>query len=662
MHKHDHNRVVFYSKEDMLAGHYLTKSEHILERNFTELPTDINDLLELYNIKKYFDHEMYLKKWSESDIEKYKQRVELFEKYIGQFMSKVNDENVLNYHQNLVFDYVESFWKLVNDQKTFKQISADIFREILKVSPHQIRVFLKLKGLIDKYNNVIRDFLLTYQQSAEIILNICEVKKDFNEVEFFLPKSLSKEDKELIINNYIDSEECNINYLPIIENSRKTNKLKLSDKTRLKAKKKYQLEINQFFDEKSNGSSLKYGVSISYPQNYPKIKNAELEGTTIHYSYSLDFIRQNTQPYLLYRNFKSLFEYLDQYNRITLTSKLSQVGVFERSMGVRSQNEYFCGLVFNHSQMTSQAQIFTYSNILKSLDTSLEEVLQFIYTSFFSKKYGYAKNAILAMPTLNASPLERVRSIAPELESILKQYKLFVEDNHIDFELLQMSSSPCSMKDIPSLNKNKYIYLNTNNAEAVICSHLFFSDQTLLSYVEPFKEKNYITFFDLLRNEIDIYFNNYKEYQIPKIYHLIEQNYIFIDEQDRIQVTNPNRVHILKDLHKNEFSTYYHYPAKMQEEALKMEEEGLIYFDSSLLSKSEQDYFNFFLNKSEFSNGLDLRNSYLHGTQANPSKFNLHENSYLIYLKLLTLILMKIEDDLQINQNEKETNNALIKP
>ncbi|MDQ4140616.1 MAG: hypothetical protein M3142_08815, partial [Bacteroidota bacterium] len=129
------------------------------------------------------------------------------------------------------------------------------------------------------------------------------------------------------------------------------------------------------------------------------------------------------------------------------------------------------------SQMTSQAQIFTYSNVLRTLDTSLEGILQFVYTSFFAEIYGFANNASLIMPTASASPLEKVRTLAPELESVLKQYKLFVEDNQIDFELLQMSSSPSSMKDIPSLNKKKYIYLNTNNQEAIASSNLFFSDQ-----------------------------------------------------------------------------------------------------------------------------------------------------------------------------------------
>ena len=95
-------------------------------------------------------------------------------------------------------------------------------------------------------------------------------------------------------------------------------------------------------------------------------------------------------------------------------------------------------------------------------------------------------------------------------------FKLFVEDGNIDFELLQISSAPSAIKDIPSLNKNKYIYFNEDNLEMRGCSNLFFSDQTLLAYVEPFKEKHYRSFFDLLVNE-QVYFSDYEEHQKPEL-------------------------------------------------------------------------------------------------------------------------------------------------
>lgn len=107
--------------------------------------------------------------------------------------------------------------------------------------------------------------------------------------------------------------------------------------------------------------------------------------------------------------------------------------------------------------MTSHAQIIAYHKFLDNLGCSLENVIEDIFTTIFAK-YNFADNARLMIP-INISYLERVRLLAPEFESVLKQYKLFVEEG-IDFDLLQIVSSPCTIKEIPSLVSNKYIYLN----------------------------------------------------------------------------------------------------------------------------------------------------------------------------------------------------------
>ena len=74
---------------------------------------------------------------------------------------------------------------------------------------------------------------------------------------------------------------------------------------------------------------------------------------------------------------------------------------------------------------------------------------------------------------------------------------------------------------------------------------------------------------------------------------------------------------------------------------------GLLFVEKTLFTKQEISYLNYFLNKKEFTNGLDLRNKYLHGT--NPSNEIEHENDYYILLKIIILVLLKIEDDIRVN-------------
>lgn len=644
MHQTDLNKVVFHSKEDMAGGYNLQKGEHILRADTKSNYNDINEVLELYNIKKYIDNDLYLKSWSQDDITNFKQKATEYSKVVGQFMATIDDSNVVILYGNTLRNYVHSFWELINNQNIFKRISKSNFINILTNEPHLIHEILAHKGIVDYYDTEIKTFLLTYSQSAEILLSFYEVKDDFGKNQKYLPQSLNVEDKESILTNYLDSSDVNYNYIGLIQNVRNRNDFKVSDKTRLKAKRLHKGETEKFF---AGNNGMRYGVSVSFPEKATKIKDGIIDdNSVINYSYSLDFIKKNNDPYLLFQNFIILFEYLDLQYRVNLVSKKNKMGVFERIMGVHSQNEYRGGTEFNLLEMTSHIQVAGYYKVLLDSGISLENVLHQVFTSSFQEKYEFANNARFSIPSATTY-FEKVRLLAPEFESVLKQFKLFVEDGSVDFELLQISSNPTAIKDIPSLNKNKYIYFNEDNKEMVGCTNLFFSDQTSLAYVEPFKEKHYHTFFDLLVNE-QVKFSSYEEYLRPQLNYLIDKGFINIDSDDFVQITNPARVIILKDLYINEVASFYRYSFELRQEAQQMESEKIICFDSSLFSKPEQAYFNYFLNKSEFTNGLDLRNSYLHGTQANPEEIQKHEYAYFTYLKLLILTFLKIEDDLII--------------
>lgn len=650
MRNYDHDRVEFYSKEDMSAGHNLSKGEHILKGEISKNYTDINDIIELYNIKKYFDCEFRLNKWTDEEFISYKDKVSTFSDIIGKFISKIDDENITDFYNAILGGYVSPFWELVNNQHVYKRISSDNFAFLLSIDPHSIQKMLIHKNIVEVFKVVLRTFLLEYPNSAEIILSIYEIKNEFRYKEMFLPKNLNITDKEYIINKYLDSNSKNLNYIELIQNARNRSDFRISDRTRLKAKRVHQEETNKIFKDREEGSLLKFGVSVSFQRNTKLIKDAKMDDGKANFIYSFDFIQQNNDTYNLFQNFRILFEYVDEQNRIELVNKKNGLSVMERVLGLKSQNEYLTSFSFKLSEMTSHAHIIIYSNVLQNeLENSLENVLQEIFTSVFREKYDFASNSRIIMPSKNNSNFEKVRFLAPEFESVLKQYKLYVEDGYIDFELLQISSSPTSIKEIPSLNEKKYIYLNNENLEFVGCSNLFFSDQTMLSYIEPHKDKNYKCFFDLLANE-EISIKNYEDYQIPQLKYLIEKKLLDIDDNGIINIKNYERLFILKDLYENEVGAYYHYPEHFKIELDKMAYEGIVLFSSSLFSVPEQNYLNYFLNKSEFTNGLDLRNSYLHGTQANPEEIQKHDYAYFTYLKLLVLVLLKIEDDLYISQ------------
>ena len=642
----DRNRVVFYSKENLASGYELQKGEPVLRAEIKQKYTDINDVLELYNLKKYIEHEVYLNTWTQADIDDFKQKVDSYSKKIAQFMSAITQDNFKTIYQDVIYDYVSSFWELMNNRDYYKNITNDDLRDILDEKPYLINDILIHKNLVKRFNTIIREFFLTHAETAKILLTIYEIKDDDQNVTYHLPKSLSVEDKEAIIINFLDLPNVNINYLPIIQNARNREDFKLSDRTRLKAYRLYRTELEKLF----NTNRIESGILVSFPENVREIKDGKIKDDfTIEYAYSLDFIKANNNPHALFENFTYLFEYLDLQKRIRLVNKKNSMEVIERFIGLHSINEYIQSIGFNLSEKTSQVQLEGYIQVLENMGVTLESVLHQVYSVVFHEKYGFAVNARLYMPTCT-SFFEKVRVIAPELESIMKQYKLFVEDRNIDFELLQISSSPTSVKDIPSLNSNKYIYLNNKSLELSNVMQLFFSDQTFLGHVEPYTEKKYPTLYDVLSHEV-VAFDKYEDFQKPKLNYLIDKNYLFVDDNGNIQCVNPIRVRILYDLFQNEVGSFHRYRKPFQQEVKKMESENILYFfEDTLFSKPEQDYFNFYLNKSAFTNGLDLRNKYAHGTQANLEEIEKHRFAYHTYLRLIVLALLKIEDDLMIQK------------
>lgn len=654
MHPSDSSRVVFHSIHDMAGFHHLQNGEHVLKGLIKPSYTDINEVLELYHISQYLDAGLFLPSWTPADVHTFQVCVSSYKKIIGRFFSNLDDTNIERLFNGVIYSYVSSFWQIFNDQNVSKRVSASVVERILVTEPVLIKTFLLHSKLVDKYSLVLRNFLLGNPRSAEILLSIYEVNDPFNKPKMMLPKSLTLNDKELILSNYLDSDSVSLSYALMIRNMRARSDFKVSDKTRLKAKQCYSNEQKRL--QESNELQMHtFGVSVKFEEGLPAHKQASKDDNVINYSYSLDYITNNTHPYILYLNFEYLFEYVDSQRRITLVANEKNLGSLELFMSISAQNEYRGGLPFSLSEMTSQAQIVVYSEWVSKLDTSLEDIIHYVFEKSFRDKYNFADNARFSVPTATTF-LEKIRSLAPEFESILKQFKIFVEEGYIDFDLLQISSSPSSIGDIPSLNQDKYIYLNENNSVLTSCLNIIFSDQRNLNYVKPHKDKEYNNFFDLLRKE-KVKYGDYEAYQKPELDYLIDNAFISINEDDFVVVNNPIRLFILRDLYYKDVISFYKYSIKSRQEIQQMVTEDMVYPETTLFSKPEQSYFNYCLNKKEFTNGLDLRNSYLHGTQANHSEVSIHRNNYFIYLKLIFLALLKIEDDLHLKMISEDTTN-----
>lgn len=629
------HRTKFYSVEDMSGGHQLSKSETLLGNFNAAADFILNDLLEFYNIKLYFDNNLFLTTWTEDKKKTYKANVELAYNQLKERIYKVTDESLEQDITDIEYNFYDDYWSLLNNINDLKKINDTTLTEVLGKHPRQISYILKGKKLVDKYDKTIRNFLIGYSDSAQILLSSLEEKDAFGRREKnYFPKSLTLNDKEAIINSYLDTDDLNLNYVRLIENSRNTSEFKLSDKTRLKAKKKSR-ELNDNVLENGHTWNVGIGVSLSKDQKQPfKFKSEE---TTFEASYSESFIDMLPSDLDLFFVFKYLFFYTDEKNLISLVSKQSELDVLERTF-MKSKNEYEVGFSFFRKENLSNLQLYIFSDYLKRKNKSLESIINSYVTSLNER---ISPNRIVfKLPLNESSYLEKIRTLTPDFEFFLKQYKLLIDEMSIDFELIQISSTPIRISEIYSNKTKKYLYSDDNLILQL--KNLFFSDQSHLYYVKHFENK-YHCLFDLLTNE-NVKLEYFENYQKDTIQSLINDGYLKLSNDECVTLNKEILIYLIGELHHKEVISYWNYPVQCRPVMDELIEKKMVVVENTLLSRQERNYFNFYLNKKEFTNGYDLRNKYLHGTNTFSEKE--HEFDYQRLLKLVILILLKIDDDL----------------
>ncbi|MDO6675139.1 hypothetical protein Q4517_06205 [Tenacibaculum sp. 1_MG-2023] len=640
------DRIVFYSKEDMASSHNLIKAEKLLNSFNSKQNFTLNDLLEFYNIKLHFDNELFLTKWSKSDQEKYNQIIEENWSSLKKRFLKISDQNIENIIKGLEYRYKNNFWELIDKLSIYKSISHSTFSDILKNFSSQINYILPQKNIVQKFNKVIRDFLMNYKNSAEILLSQFEEKKSDNKsTKFYFPKSLSLSDKENIISTYLDREDSNLNYVRLAQKSKDSNELKLSDKTKYKAKKKAEEQNNEIID-KGHTWNIRVQGGLSEDQDEPVIfKN---ENGLIEATYSEKYLDGIENQVDLFKVFSYLFNYTDETSLIYLVSKTSELDVLERVMGLKSKNEYEIGEVFTRKEMLSIIQLHLIDNYLKRKGRGIEQVIN----SFIShiNELLEPNNLMFQIRVSDSPELDKIRTLLPDFDFLLKQYKNLADDGTIDIELLQVSSKPIGFSQITSQNTKKYLY--SNDKLILKLKHIFFSDQSHMYYTETFGTKH-TNLFDLLTQET-VNIEDFANYQKDTIQTLVEDGYLKINNEKNVEIDKITFIYIIREIHRNELLSYWHYPKFVRDEIDLLIEKKMLFNETTLFSKEEVKYLNFYLNQKIYTNGYDLRNKYSHGT--NTQSEDKHKSDYYLILKIIILTLLKIEDDIIINKKTVANN------
>lgn len=634
-------RVKFYSVYDLSSGINLKAAEEVLS-NFKsdQIEFSVNEIIEFYNIIKFIEAGIFLETWDDNFKQKTHELVNKFKIVIGRFAQNICDDNFIKTYDEVERLYRDDFWQLVEKHKVFNKVSETVFETLLKNKKIHLPYILRNKKLVEHYDKIIKEHLLSNSNNAEIILDKFEINHP-QKSDIYLPGTFSNIDKETLILDYIRSSSPNLNYLRVIANIHSSKDfIEISDRTRLEAKLRSEDIEKQIFNE---DSGIKMGAIVNFSENLEKDYDLYFNGSEIECTYNLNWIQDNLDFNTLLNNFIYLFGYVDGQMRVTLVNKTNELDGLER-ISIHSKKSYILGTNYVLKNMVSNLQFVGYYQQLQLLDIRLEDVIEWFFKEYVMNEFKINDYRII-MPSNKSLFLEKCRLVLPEMESALKQYALFVEDGEINHELLYMSSGGLLFKNCKSLVEKKYVY--AKQGEFDNASYYLFSDQCMLSYVERI-DKEYNNFYDLILNE-NITISDYPEYMSQDLKWLLDNNHISVSDKGYIEFKNPMRVAIYKDLYYNEVISYWRCPDVYRSEIDNLYGKGVLTFEDTLFSKLEQDYFNYHLNKTTFNNSLDLRNKYSHGSQPNNANDEgKHEKDYMIILKLFILIIIKINDELCI--------------
>lgn len=627
----DYDGIKCYGKNDMSIGWELEDSEEKLQGFSSETKVEnVNEAIELFNIAQLLDTEVRLRKWDENTYNRYKAKSPLLMKLCAKFFREISSGNFIQIEEGVCISYLEDFWMLIEKFKVYERINKDTFKRFLEENDPTLWVILKHKRIVDFFGQELSSVLRVSEQTAELIAhNFLEAGE---KIRYYFPKELLPSEYEEILKKYVESENPNPNYLHLIMIYNSTKECPVSDKLKLSAKKAYH---KYWENNQRSGAGINYGVEISFG-DIPEGVRHSTEGLISKYTYGIKWLEENLDYPTILNNFKFVFEYFDMFWRCTFVAVESQMGVFEKHIGMKGKREYIRGTSFNMCNMTSTLQMNAYYNFLQKNNIGLELVIKWFFEEYLKEEFG--ADGFVYNPSKNdASWLDKCKNISSEMDGVLKQYRMYVEDGQIDRELLEMSSEHIVLGTVPSFLKEKYAYAESTDMHNKM--HLLFSDQSTITYTE--KTKSTYNSFCLLIMSEEMRRSDFFEYQLPSIDWLIEKNVVYVDNNDVLRL-NREYVAILADMYKHDVVCVQYY-GKYKPVLTEMKGLNDIRTESTLFSVPETNYLNYMLNRSEYSNGKDLRNKYIHSTY--PMEEDVQMQDYMDLLKIMIIIIGKINEE-----------------
>ncbi|WP_205753997.1 hypothetical protein [Arthrobacter nitrophenolicus] len=643
-HSESSERVKFYGPRDLASG-WLSEQAVKLIQDYSHgrKVHSLNDALELHNALAFEEYNVVPRSLTEQERQDLAQSARESRRQVASFFACFETSDLDQLLADFEYEYADDLILLLERHEVAKKVGGQALFDALLKSGMPLAIMLSNPRFVRRHDRRLRDALIADAQHGELLVRM-RLIKDFDPT-YHLPASFSGVDSQQLLSAYIESASPHPNHVEAIAQANDNPDLGITPKIRLQAKKRYEVLIEELFTDETNTLvKSRFGISIDTEQHEPVLDHIEHEegGMTHIRSFGGRYLSATFEPESVLANFAAVVGYADRQGLLTMPSFKTQMGTLE-GLFVAGKDSYPRGQAFKHLDALTMQGTHAYAEFLHQNGIEVEDVVAAFFREQLTSKYD-ASGFYYTPSSTNSSFLERCRHISAEMESIARQFTLYCHERELDPELLRMTSAPRPWSEIPSLIEHKYLRMKSpSDCEPAL--HLLFNDQSRLTYInKSLRARSFVQ----LVTENELPYDALHHYQKTSVDWLIAEGLAAVDA-GLIKFSQPALILVLSDIYNQEAAAFGHYGEDESAAALALVNKGWLTFSSTLLTSAEASYFNFYLNKSEFSDGPDLRNRYLHGTNADPGDLAAHRQAYVLLLRLLVSLTLKIRDDCQLS-------------
>ncbi|MFZ0080682.1 MAG: hypothetical protein WAL13_16385 [Trebonia sp.] len=636
-------RLKFYGVNDLGTYMQLERAAEVLESyDPSSASFSISEILELYNAQLFVEGKFFPRTYTDEQRDACQALIPALRKTAGIFFNAINDANFATIIVDVSYEHHSDLLRLFEIYKVYNRCTATTVLQALEKIHMGLGTVLGSKLLVRSYDQEVRAQLISNPRNAEHVIRKYLEKDGFRAIH--LPTSLTSTDSRALLEDYLDSADANPNFIELIATGQPHPDAGIDAKLKLKARRKYNAWMENFF---KNKTGIKSGceVSISDTQSEPVIISRD--GLYVSFSYSRSWLEGGLDFPTVFNNFLYLFEFTNYHMLLTLPSYRANLGVLERAMSSRGEKRYLTGIMFQLKEQSSFLQLLLYERFLQTKGSGLELAIAWFFAEYLKNEFG-AANLNFTPSSKTSLYLERSRHLFSEMESVAMQFALYAENGEFDPDLLSMTPEGIEYRGIPSLLPNKYVCAS-DDYDMRYVMRLLFSDQSGLTYIsENLRARNAAEL--LAENKVS--YEDFADHQKQDIDYLVRIG-VLKSTGEQVQLADARQILIIKAIFETGAASYYHYSAETRKCIDKMVSKGWLVHRQSLLTAAEASYFNYFLNRAEFSSGPNLRNKYLHGTQARADNEEQHLRTYIEALRLLVALVIKINDEFYLRGIEE---------